>query len=117
MNEHLVFTLAAMSLLAVLASRLLLHRGVKPDVVRQKIAAGAVVVDVRTPREFGNGAYPAAINVPLQELGQRIGEFAKDRPLVLYCRSGARSAVATDMLKKAGFVDVINAGGLSDMPR
>ena len=86
--------------------------------VRDKIAAGARVVDVRTPAEFADGAYPGAMNIPLAELPARMHELEpKDRPTVLYCASGARSGQGTRFLKQNGFTDVVNAGGLDDMPR
>ena len=85
--------------------------------VKQKIEAGARIVDVRSPEEFRDGGYPGAVNIPLQVLGARMGELPKDRPVVLYCASGARSGLAARQLKAAGFVDVTNAGGLGDMPR
>ncbi len=100
----------------VLASRLARGGKVASSVVQAKIAAGASVVDVRSPDEFRGGAYPGAINIPVQVLPARMGELPKDRPVVLYCASGARSAAAARMLKQAGFADVVNAGGLGDMP-
>jgi rhodanese-related sulfurtransferase len=81
------------------------------------IRGGATVVDVRTPDEFADGAYPGALNIPVQELGQRAAEIPRDRPVVLYCASGARSAFAARMLKSSGWAQVVNAGGLDDMPR
>jgi phage shock protein E len=86
--------------------------------VKDKIAAGARVVDVRTPAEFADGAYPGAINIPLPALPARRHELEpKDKPIVLYCASGARSGQAMRFLKQNGFADVVNAGGLDDMPR
>ena len=86
--------------------------------VKDKIAAGASIVDVRTPAEFKDGSYPGAINIPLTTLPLRLGELEpKDTPIVLYCASGARSGQAMRFLKQAGFSDVINAGGLDDMPQ
>jgi phage shock protein E len=87
------------------------------NIVLDKIKSGAEVVDVRTPEEFREGAYPGCINIPLADLNKRLGEIPKDKSVVLYCQSGARSAAAARTLKKAGYIDVINAGGLSDMPR
>ncbi len=83
--------------------------------VKQKIEAGAVIVDVRTPEEFRDGAYPGALNIPVSNLAGRLSEIPKDKPVVLYCASGARSASAARTLKQAGYADVINAGGLGDM--
>lgn len=88
-----------------------------PSTVKEKIASGAKIVDVRSPEEFRDGAYPGAVNIPMQDLGRRMAEIPKDKPVVLYCASGARSAAAARTLKQAGYQDVVNAGGLSDMPR
>ncbi len=92
-------------------------RRVSPDVVLQKIKAGATVVDVRTPGEYQAGAYPGAVNIPVQELDRRLGELRKDRPVVVYCASGMRSASAERLLRARGFTDVVNGGGLGQMPR
>ncbi len=85
--------------------------------VLEKIKAGARIVDVRSPAEFQSGAYPGAVNIPVQELDRRLGELPKDRPIVVYCASGARSAAAERMLRARGFADVVNGGGLYQMPR
>jgi phage shock protein E len=86
------------------------------SIVKQKLASGAMIVDVRTPDEFRDGAYPGAKNIPLSDLGRRMGEIPMDKPVVLYCASGARSSSAARAMKQAGYADVINAGGLADMP-
>jgi len=86
--------------------------------VAEKLAGGATVVDVRTPSEFGGGHYPGAINVPLDKLSRRMKKIGgKDASVVVYCASGSRSRVAVSQLRSAGFNDVINAGGLANMPR
>jgi len=86
--------------------------------LKEKIKMGALVVDVRTEDEFLDGAYPGAINIPVGELLSRLDELGpKDRPIVLYCATGSRSALAAKLLKVSGFKDVTNAGGLDDMPR
>jgi phage shock protein E len=82
-----------------------------------KIQAGAAVIDVRSPDEFADGAYPGARNIPVSTLPNRVAEVGpKDKPVVVYCASGGRSAVAQQILKANGFADVTNAGGLEDMP-
>lgn len=87
------------------------------NIVTQKIKAGARVVDVRTEDEFMDGAYPGAINIPIGALQSRMGNLEpKDKPVVVYCASGARSALAAKLLKASGWTDVVNAGGLDDMP-
>jgi phage shock protein E len=86
--------------------------------LRQKIQSGARVIDVRTPDEFADDYYPGAKNIPLSVLRARMYELEpKDKPIVLYCASGARSAQAARILAAAGFKDLVNAGGLDDMPR
>ena len=77
---------------------------------------GPIILDVRTPMEFAMGAYPGAINVGLDGLvhwAQTIED--KDRKIVVYCASGARSSYGMRMLKQHGFSNVENGGGLHDM--
>lgn len=78
-------------------------------------AAGLQIVDVREADEFAGpfGHIAGARLLPLGDLGKRAGELAKDHPIVTVCRSGARSAQAAVMLRKAGFEKVANlAGGM-----
>jgi rhodanese-related sulfurtransferase len=86
------------------------------NIVLEKIQSGATILDVRTPDEFRDGAYKGAVNIPLSDLGIRKAELKPDVPVVVYCASGARSAKGARLLKEAGFRDVINAGGLLQMP-
>lgn len=76
-----------------------------------------IVVDVRTPGEYKSGAYPDAINIPLDEIPSRYAELGKNaaREIVVYCASGARSAYAENILRQLGFTNVRNGGGLSMM--
>jgi phage shock protein E len=84
--------------------------------IQAKLAAGAVVLDVRTPEEFAQGAYPGALHIPVQELAQRLGEVPQGKPIVIYCAAGGRAGLAAQLLQRAGHADVTNAGGLGDMP-
>jgi phage shock protein E len=90
---------------------------VAQNVVMELIKGGAQIVDVRSPEEFRDGFYPGAVNIPVNALAQRLGELKKERAVVLYCASGGRSGMAARLLKSAGFAQVVNAGGLGDMPR
>lgn len=76
-----------------------------------------LVVDVRTVPEFKSGAYPDAINIPLDDLVTRRAEFGEnpDREIIVYCTSGGRSAYAQRMLMQMGYTNVTNGGGLSSM--
>lgn len=83
--------------------------------LKEKIKNGAVVVDVRTKEEFDEEHFPGAINIPVDRILVRKNELPKDKSLILYCASGARSAYAAHLLKAEGYKDVVNAGGLDDM--
>lgn len=82
-----------------------------------KIKNGALVLDVRSVDEYEDDHYPDALNIPLDQLQGRMAELGdKGRSIVVYCLSGARSAYAARILKASGFADVLNAGGIDDMP-
>lgn len=70
-----------------------------------------ILVDVRTPAEAGRGGIAGARNIPLHLLPIVGQEFAKDRPVVLYCHSGARSAQGCSFLAARGFGNVYNLRG------
>ena len=78
------------------------------------VQGGAMLIDVRSPGEFSSGHLPGAVNVPLQEVGGRRGTLgAKNAPIVLYCASGTRSAMARSTLTRQGFTQVFNLGAMS----
>ena len=80
----------------------------KGRMARGLVEAGkAVIVDVRTPEEFAAAHLPGALNLPVGELPARLGELPRGKVLVLYCRSGARSASAEQVLRDKGFETVI----------
>ncbi|MFA9388524.1 MAG: FAD-dependent oxidoreductase [Prolixibacteraceae bacterium] len=76
-----------------------------------------IVVDVRTAEEFAEGAFPDALNIPLDELMHRFEELGKNasREIVVYCATGARSAYAQRLLMQVGYANVKNGGGLNSM--
>jgi rhodanese-related sulfurtransferase len=81
---------------------------------RRLVEEGARLVDVRTPDEFTAGHLPGAINIPVQDLERRMAELeAKEKPIVLYCRSGFRSGSAARMLKRAGYAEVHDLGSMT----
>ena len=80
--------------------------------------AGAVLIDVRTPGEVAEGMAPGAVNIPLQEIQHRLGEFPKDKDLLIYCRSGKRSMAASEILVQNGYERVFNVvGGFLAFPQ
>jgi sulfur dioxygenase len=79
----------------------------------EEAAAPVEVIDVREPDEYVGplGHIRGAKLIPLGQLGRRLDELPRDRPLVIVCRSGARSAQATVALLRAGFPQVANLSG------
>jgi phage shock protein E len=74
---------------------------------------GALLVDVRSAGEFASANAPGTINIPLQELGSRLGEIPRSSTVVLCCASGTRSGMAKMMLKRKGYPNVHNIGAWS----
>ncbi|MHB8809877.1 MAG: rhodanese-like domain-containing protein [Desulfobulbaceae bacterium] len=66
-------------------------------------APGVVILDVRTKDEAAAGKYPAAINIPLDEIAKRSGELPKDKKIYIHCSTGARAEMAYKELKNSGF--------------
>lgn len=106
---------ALMALIAVNASLASAERLSSVD-VRQGAALqgrGALLLDVREASEYAHDHAPGSTLIPLGQLEQRLQELAryKDKPVVLICRSGRRSAQALKLLEKAGFSAAANIEG------
>jgi rhodanese-related sulfurtransferase len=84
--------------------------------VRQALDAGAPLVDVRSAGEFGPYHLRGAVNVPVGDLSKqalkKIGP--KDKPVVLYCASGTRSAMMARSLRQAGYQEVYDLGPIGN---
>jgi rhodanese-related sulfurtransferase len=73
------------------------------------------IVDVRTPGEFMGGNVAGSINIPLQEIQQRLDELKSlPQPIILCCASGGRSGQATAFLQQQG-IDCVNGGSWMDV--
>ncbi|MBK8340109.1 MAG: rhodanese-like domain-containing protein [Flavobacteriales bacterium] len=88
--------------------RSLFGLGPKVD-VKQLLAQGAVILDVRTPEEFAQGHVQGSINIPLDALTQHLHQLDKDKPVITCCRSGMRSGQAVHVLQDHGFT--VHNGG------
>lgn len=85
-------------------------------VIQSKIKDGAQLLDVRTAEEFDSGHFAGAINLDVEDIiAGKLPDAAKDAQLYVYCRSGNRSAQAVSLLKQAGFTNITDLGGLTDV--
>ena len=74
---------------------------------------GAVLLDVRTPEEYAEGHIEGSKNIPLQSIEKTEAVITdKSTPLFVHCRSGARSAQATSILKRMGYTNIEDIGGI-----
>ena len=109
-------TLAGVVVVLAVAAYFVFGRGreIQGGDARRLVAAGARLLDVRSPDEYANGHLPGAVNIPVQELDRRMAEVGpRDGEVILYCRSGSRSACATEMLRRHGFSKVHNLGPMT----
>ncbi|MBN8217894.1 MAG: rhodanese-like domain-containing protein [Spirochaetes bacterium] len=79
--------------------------------IKEALAKGAVVVDVRSPGEFAGGHYQGSKNIPVDQIQGRADEIIKwKKTVIVCCASGGRSSSAMNILKSKGLSDVMNAG-------
>ena len=83
----------------------------------QPAKAKGIWIDVRTPEEYQEGHLADAVNIPLDQIANKISATAADKnaPIHLYCRSGRRSGLAKQQLEKMGYTNVSNHGGYQDL--
>lgn len=77
--------------------------------------SGATFVDVRSAAEYASAHAPGTLNIPLPELGSRLGEIPRTSPVVVCCASGTRSGMAKMLLRKNGYATVYNIGTWSKL--
>ena len=87
-------------------------REVSRDEARKMVDEGAQLLDVRADHEWEAGRIAGATHVPLPRLPEQLGEIDKDRPVVVYCRGGNRSTMATAALNDAGYEAVKLSEGI-----
>lgn len=73
-------------------------------------------IDVRSAEEFQTGHVAMAVNIPVEQIGERIKEVTNDKNADIYlsCKSGRRAGIALDTLKALGYTKVTNVGGIDD---
>lgn len=94
----------------------ILTGGMKPIYwreLRDMDKTAVTLIDVRTADEFATGAIEGAVNIPLDDLRDRLDSIPRDKPVILYCGVGLRGYLASNILRQRGFADVRNlVGGL-----
>jgi phage shock protein E len=80
--------------------------------LQQIIKEGGQLIDVRSPVEFSQGALEGAINMPINSFQYLKDSIDSSKPVVLYCRTGARSGMVKNYLEQLGFDQVHNIGGI-----
>jgi len=80
---------------------------------KEKDATPYLLVDVRTPEEYASGHIPTAVNVPVTDIGAKPPTDKKDALIIVYCRSGGRSASARQTLERLGYTNVVDFGAVS----
>ena len=79
------------------------------------VSGGAVIIDVRTKGEFQGGHIKGSINIPLDSLRNNLSKIKKNKPVILCCATGMRSASAKSILKMSGYSEVYNAGSWNSL--
>lgn len=90
------------------------YRTVGPGEAYDLTQEGAYVLDVRTAAEFEEGHVPGAVNIPVEDpdlLSTEWGEVPSDGPVLVICRTGRRSAEASELLAEKGYTEVYDVGG------
>jgi rhodanese-related sulfurtransferase len=116
-QEFLLFIalgiISAMLLYSYVGDRFLGYQQLSPEEATRFYNRGAMLIDVRTEAEYKTGFIGEAKNMPVSELKSKISTLAshKEKPVLVYCQSGARSAGAASALVKEGFTQVANLRG------
>lgn len=97
-----------------------LQSGTAGEILLNGTKIQATLIDVRTPQEFSAGHLPSAQNIPVDRIEvdiRSIKGLNKDSPILVYCRSGRRSALAKEILEKQGFRNIRDGGGMETLSR
>jgi len=91
----------------------LLFGGKRKQRMKDMLERGALLIDVRSKAEYAQISIPGSKNIPLQNIGGEIAKIKKlNKPVIVYCASGMRSASAAAGMKAAG-IEVVNGGGIN----
>jgi len=87
----------------------------KTEQIKEALASGALIIDVRTPGEFDAGHIEGAMNIPLDQIDFMVNKLKKrGQPIIGYCQTGRRSGLVVDRLSRSG-LEAYNAGGMDEL--
>ncbi len=90
--------------------------GAGPKVnLKTMIDEGALLVDVRSPAEFAEGHVNGSVNIPLDKITLSLPKFKDKKNIIVFCRSGNRSAMAKTLLEQNGIKNIVNGGTWEDI--
>jgi phage shock protein E len=84
--------------------------GFDASTIKEKLAQGAVVIDVRTPHEYDQGKIPGSLNIPIEQIPKNVGYIKRLNKPVVFCGTGSDSATARRILQQSGAKEVYNGG-------
>lgn len=95
----------------------MLGLGGKSETIKDFVSKGAIIIDVRTVGEFRDGHIKGSKNIPLDNIFSKVNEIKRlEKPIIVCCRSGMRSAQAASVLKNNG-IEVINGGSWQNVEK
>ena len=106
-----VLMLALALLAAPLAATEVMMTPISATEMAELQKEGLALLDVRSNEEFAAGHIQGAINIPHDQLAERLGELSKGEGLIVYCRSGRRAGLAAALLQQAGFKELYELEG------
>lgn len=115
MTWPIIIGVVGVLIVFMLVSRAAMGPLVSPDDARKLLTQGGQLVDVRSAGEYSSGHIDGARNIPVDSIGARAGELGDiEKPVIVYCRSGARSSRAKNILESKGYKKVYNLGAISN---
>lgn len=115
MSEQIINTLILDEMILDFIKKIFAPSG-HPE-LENAISTGAFLVDVRSKSEFSSGSVKGAVNIPLDQLETQLSKFQNKNHIIVFCRSGNRSAQAKNILNKNGIPNVINGGTWQNVNR
>ena len=88
---------------------------IKCSELKDMVDNGGQLIDVRSNMEFNRGALESAVNLPIESFPHSVNTIDKQKPVMLYCVSGARANMVKQFLESLGFNYVYNLGGISQL--